>query len=744
MPANFSNLRLSYDLGNEDALNFNLKSVEFDINQVNIGPDTPFTTEMSFELGLERSEAITSFQSLNTSLQEFQPSDDIGPLVGDRVVDRLTDLFRKYVFLNENVVIQYFDIESDINSVIASLFDSTNLQVLITSIQDDGQKLFDWTWNVKLKFRSIWESMTGSTPDADAAILFPQLGLDNGEISEVTGLTSFNDELRLNYEILYQPMLIDNSGASLNNASEIAHSIGKASDELTDSLSGLTNTLHSNLSGTFSTRLQPVGSTGTNDLALWMLILKGTEALSFSNFDQYMNAIFCSTNHNAAASVHSRVSSLAQTRSLPFMNVDAYRCVKIAAEAFVMVNCMVDGVFTDADVEELKARVPLRDGNFDKTQLDQWWNDYQVKLNFHTIVESNGELSVLQQQVNTIPYLAVIRSKLKDQDLKMTPFDAAFSQYLDSDLDQTANTCFGLISERLSHPCYLELIWSYWHEESMMVQGLNAISRRFQNVRAPGRDPLASLELDPLRPLNNLLWGYVQDEQHRLTVRRRAYEYDHHYGIRMEGTITKKMHFADSRSKFIEALHRLLNLVSRFYNQADDMTVNPDSYPVLNGLKEVHMILSEGAHNQYGDLPSTARAEMLTQQWLLARPEFRQFLSGRTMVAYPEPWMEPVATANTLMGWTQSSPLHFRDLGRFGEQLLLSIRFGNWSNITDRRFAANWAHFWREQIQGYIHSYRAVTGVDLSLDTIKVDTRQPSYHLLKQLQTQRKGKNRVA
>ena len=738
MPANFSNLRLSYDLEDIATLNFSLKSMQFDINQVNIGPDTPFTTEMSFELGLERSHSISSFNSLNTSLRDYQLLDGVD-LEGDRVVDQLTDLFRTHVFSNDNLLIQYFDI----GAAIARLFDSTNLQVLITSIQDDGQKLFDWAWNVKLKFRSVWEGNNDPTPYGTAAVLFPQLGV-SGQVGNVEGLTPFNDELRLNYEILYQPMLIDASGVSLNSASEIASSIGKASDELTDSLSGLTNTLHSNLSGTFSTRLQPVGSTGTNDLALWMLILKGTEALSFSNFDQYMNAIFCSTNHDAAASAQSRVASLAQARSLPFMNVDAYRCVKIAAEAFVMVNCMVDGVFTDEDVEELKARVPLRDGNFDKTQLDQWWNDYQVKLNFHTIVESDGELSVLQQQINTIPYLAVIRSKLKDQDLKMTPFDAAFSQYLDSDLDQTANTCFGLISERLSHPCYLELIWSYWHEESMMVQGLNAISRRFQNVRAPGRDPLASLELDPLRPLNNLLWGYVQDEQHRLSVRRRAYEYDHHYGIRMEGTITKKMRFADSRSKFIEAFHRLLNLVSRFYNQADDMTVNPDSYPVLNGLKEVHMILSEGAHNQYGDLPSTARAEMLTQQWLLARPEFRQFLSGRTMVAYPEQWMEPVATANTLMGWTQSSPLHFRDLGRFGEQLLLSIRFGNWSNITDRRFAANWSHFWREQIQGYIHSYRAVTGVDLSLDTVKVDTRQPSYHLLKQLQTQRKGKNRVA
>ena len=36
----------------------------------------------------------------------------------------------------------------------------------------------------------------------------------------------------------------------------------------------------------------------------------------------------------------------------------------------------------------------------------------------------------------------------------------------------------------------------------MLVQTMNAITRRFQNVRALGaQDPLANLEIDPLRPL---------------------------------------------------------------------------------------------------------------------------------------------------------------------------------------------------------------------------------------------------
>jgi hypothetical protein len=29
---------------------------------------------------------------------------------------------------------------------------------------------------------------------------------------------------------------------------------------------------------------------------------------------------------------------------------------------------------------------------------------------------------------------------------------------------------------------------------------------------------------------------------------------------------------------------------------------------------------------------------------------------------------------------------------------------------------ANWARFWRTEIQGYLHAYRAVTGVDLTAE----------------------------
>jgi hypothetical protein len=170
----------------------------------------------------------------------------------------------------------------------------------------------------------------------------------------------------------------------------------------------------------------------------------------------------------------------------------------------------------------------------------------------------------------------------------------------------------------------------------------------------------------------------------------------------------------DSRSKFLEAFHNLLHLCSIFFRADDDTTVIADGFPVMNAIREVHLLLSEGAHNQFGDLPSTARQEMLIEQWLLARPEMREFLGGRIMVPYSEIWMDRVDTVKRLLGWTDTTVTDFHDLAVFGEQILLSIRYGHWSDVHDPAHAANWARYWRSEIQSYIHSYRAVTGIDLA------------------------------
>jgi hypothetical protein len=161
----------------------------------------------------------------------------------------------------------------------------------------------------------------------------------------------------------------------------------------------------------------------------------------------------------------------------------------------------------------------------------------------------------------------------------------------------------------------------------------------------------------------------------------------------------------------------------------------------LSSLREVHLLLAEGAHNQFGDLPWTSRAEMLMMQWLLGRSEMREFLRGRAMVPYNERWMGQVDTMKKLQGWTDTSITHFRNLAVYGEQILLSIRYGNWNEVNDQDNAKIWARYWRPEIQGYIHAYLAATGVDLSEDI--VDTRgaparytQPSSLLVERVAVQ--------
>ena len=108
------------------------------------------------------------------------------------------------------------------------------------------------------------------------------------------------------------------------------------------------------------------------------------------------------------------------------------------------------------------------------------------------------------------------------------------------------------------------------------------------------------------------------------------------------------------------------------------------------------------------------------------------------MVPYPESWMEAVDAMKTLQGWTDTSVIHFRDLAVFGEQILLSVRYGTWATQTNPMAAVAWARFWRQEVQGYIHAYRAVTGVDLTADV--TSTRMlferdiaPSVHLRRRL-----------
>lgn len=482
----------------------------------------------------------------------------------------------------------------------------------------------------------------------------------------------------------------------------------------------------------------------TPDVTLWMAIRRSARALSFNAYDEAMLEVLCSIasptseGRDRARIAKEELNKLLERRRLPFNDTDAYRLLKIATEAYVLANVGVVLYQTRPTKDDTGALISWSDLEVSEA-IDRLGlasiPDGALRTYLREVSTSNPNL----RPFRTLPYLALVRQKLRDAGIKSAVFVGEKKE------EGLPEECYGILAERLTAPVLIELIWSYWHEEAMLVQTMNAISRRFQNIRGPGeRDPLAHLELDPLRPLSNLLWGYIQDEQHRLSVVRRAYEYDHHYGISLVGKAVGALRPADSRSKFLEGFHNLLHLCTIFYQQDDDTTVIADGFPLLNALREVHLELSRGAHNQFGDLPSTARQEMLIQQWLLARPEFREFLPTRVMVTYPEPWMGSVDAMKQLQGWIDTSVMHFYYLAVYGEQILLSIRYGAWNDPNVQRdWAANWARFWRNEIQGYIHAYRAVTGVDLSAEMTESRRAErylpPSVHLIRRLEGQQRG-----
>jgi hypothetical protein len=442
----------------------------------------------------------------------------------------------------------------------------------------------------------------------------------------------------------------------------------------------------------------------TPDQALWVAIRRSTNAIGFDNYSRFLEVVICGEPGPAGPRGTRQELRKANRRiGLPFPNVNRYRLLKAATEVFLMVHCGVDlDDFRQVDLAQESRRLnrTIRPGD-----LEAEMRDYLDRV-------ATGEGDGLE----VLPYLGLIRRQLGDVAIVG----------VDDDREST-EICFGIIAEKLTNPCFLELLWSYWLDESGLVHAMNAISWRFQNRSAggPGRDPLATLDIDPLRPLNNLFWGYVQDRPHLLTTMRRSVEYDHLYGLTLARP-GPPVRGADSRSRFLEAFHTLLAVTSQFYLRDDDTTVIADGFGVLNALKETHLLLSEGAHNQYGDLPWTARHEMLMYQWMFSRTELRDVLATRTMVAYPEPWMGPVEAMNRLQGWSDVSVLHFRDLAVFGEQLLLGIRFGAWTDVNEPEQAANWARYWRSELQRYVHAYRAVTGVDL---TQRPDRSMPAFHL---------------
>ncbi|HEY9227781.1 MAG TPA: hypothetical protein VIP11_14085 [Gemmatimonadaceae bacterium] len=484
------------------------------------------------------------------------------------------------------------------------------------------------------------------------------------------------------------------------------------------------------------------------NVALYNSIRNNSENLSFNTYSAFLTAVFTSDEEIARMKTTDRIfeqlvryCSQEATASFDCLGgTHAYEALRRATEMFVMTlaapletcgcyrSSRTDGAGENGDMLKAAKYEAEQIVAEEKDSIVDDVSDINRRYTPHTVhnlaklieqlvkVDPTKERDLMYgdptiDRLKLLPLMRRLRQNLRGVPMSGTEGDDDFS---------------GVLRSRLQCPPFIELIWNYWMEQGMLVQGINAISLRFQNQRRGALDPLRRMDLTALRPMSNVFWGYIQTERDRLSLVRRAYEYDHHYGLRLAGRGVPTLYPADSRPRFLEAFHHLLAEATRFYRLSMDTTVNPDTFPVLNALKELHLILSEGAANQFGDLPATARQEMLIQQWLIGRAEMRDFIGGRPSVVYPESWMGHMDTLRQLFGWNDGSIRHYRDLAVFGERLLLSVRWGDWTSVTDNLFATSWLTFWREEIQNYVHSYQAVTGLDLNIDQVRT-VQAPSF-----------------
>lgn len=449
---------------------------------------------------------------------------------------------------------------------------------------------------------------------------------------------------------------------------------------------------HQNIRGHVDVTLNRSRTAPTLDQALWFAIRDRTHAISFHRYKEFVDGLLGPQTREAVfAAVQDRMAERERAFATHLHGVAAYQVLKFVTEMFLMANCGVR-------ISESHDRE--RDERQELERLGYVISRRELEARLEEYLGSARQLPYLRRVIETaFPWL---EHELRHRDRVLT-------------------------ADRITAPCLLELIHEYWLEEGMVMQTMNAITRRFQNIyNGDGRDPLANFELDPIRPLNNLLFGYVEKEADRLSVRRRAFEYIHQYGLPLLGKAISDIRAADSRSRFVEAFHKLLHQAMVFYSEDCQTTVIAEGYRLLNALKEVHLILAEGAHNQFGDVPWAARVETLMTEYILARPEIRDFLQSRVMVPVKEAWIPQVDAMKTLQGWTDVSATYFRDLAVYGEQLLLSVRYADWIGVSDEDPAKNWARFWKSEVIGYLHAYQAVTGVDLAGTA---DTTPPAFLL---------------
>jgi hypothetical protein len=123
-------------------------------------------------------------------------------------------------------------------------------------------------------------------------------------------------------------------------------------------------------------------------------------------------------------------------------------------------------------------------------------------------------------------------------------------------------------------------------------------------------------------------------------------------------------------------------------------------------------------------------------QFMMARPEMRDFLQSRAMVLYKAAWEPQVEAMKTLQGWNNGSIAYWADLADYGEKILLLARYHYWPGVQDDVAVKDIIRQARPQVLGFISAYRAVTGLDLT-NPNAIGATVPSIGLEKRVALQR-------
>lgn len=423
------------------------------------------------------------------------------------------------------------------------------------------------------------------------------------------------------------------------------------------------------------------GSDPTLDQGLWAAILNRTEAISFNAYKAFMDQalatdcgspLFCEDGRNQKAINRMRPEMDA------FGSVDIYDHCRTLTDVFLVLQC---GVRIDPNGRH---GVPFDLGE-DAYRYGQPVTLQQLQQRLAAYVGKTDGI---------LPYLdRVLRAIYPD--LERDGFDGR------------------LIGASVNSPCMMELIHSYFIEQSGLVQGVNAVLQRFHNFRGEN-DVLRHLQLDPLRSLGHFLWGWGENQYKCLTVARRSAEYRSEYGLKLCGRATAGLRTAESRSRFLDAFENLLYRFSVFFTEDNDTTRVADGYVLLAAIKELHVTLAYGMGNQMRSLTFKARAEMLLMQYIMASNQMREFLQVRYAVPTLELWEAPTDTMNSIQGWNDVPVGHYRDLARYAEKVVLAARYGDWIGVNDENSAKNLARAMHPEIVTLINAYRAVTGIDVT------------------------------